>query len=65
VAPGALDTQFGGGRTDEFRKMIADHSLQGRIGVADDIGCLIASLLSEDSRWVNVQRIEASGGVLL
>jgi len=63
IAPGALDTQFGGGRTDQIRKMIADHTLQGRIGNADDIGVLIAGLLSDDSRWINGQRIEATGGV--
>ena len=63
VAPGALDTQFGGGRTDQVRQMIAEHTLMGRIGEADDIGVLIAGLLSEDSRWVNGQRIEATGGL--
>lgn len=63
VAPGALDTDFGGGRTDEQRKVIGENTLQGRIGQADDIGLLIAGLLSEESRWVNAQRIEASGGM--
>jgi len=44
VAPGSLDSEFGGGRTDEQeqRKMIGEHSLSGRIGLADDIGPLIA-----------------------
>jgi NAD(P)-dependent dehydrogenase (short-subunit alcohol dehydrogenase family) len=65
VAPGALDTQFGGGRTDEVRKMIADHTLSGRIGQADDIGSLIASMFSDDNRWVNGQRIEATGGIMI
>lgn len=63
IAPGALDTDFGGGRTDEQRKAIGSHTLLGRVGVAEDIGPLIAALLSEDSRWVNAQRIEASGGM--
>lgn len=63
VAPGALDTDFGGGRTDEQRKSIGEQTLLGRIGQAEDIGLLIAALLSEDSRWVNAQRIEASGGL--
>ena len=62
VAPGALDTDFGGGRTDEQRKFIGEHTLLGRIGLADDIGPLIAALLSDDSHWVNAQRIEATGG---
>ena len=63
VAPGAIDTDFGGGKTDEQRKMIGEHTLLGRVGLADDIGPLIASLLSDDNRWVNAQRIEASGGM--
>ena len=62
VAPGALDTDFGGGRTDEQRKMIGEHTLSGRIGQAEDIGLFIASLLSEESRWINAQRIELTGG---
>lgn len=63
VAPGALDTEFAGGRTDEQRKMIGEHTLLGRIGMAEDIGPLIAALLSDDSRWVNGQRLEATGGL--
>jgi NAD(P)-dependent dehydrogenase (short-subunit alcohol dehydrogenase family) len=62
VAPGALDTDFGGGRTDEQRKFIDEHTLLGRIGLADDIAPLIAVLLSNESHWVNAQRIEATGG---
>ena len=65
VAPGALDTDFGGGRTDEDRKHLASASVLNRIGQAEDIGILIASMLSEDFRWVDGQRIEASGGVHL
>jgi NAD(P)-dependent dehydrogenase (short-subunit alcohol dehydrogenase family) len=63
VAPGALDTDFGGGRTDEQRKAIGQHTLAGRIGLAEDIGPVIASLLSEDNAWVNAQRVEATGGM--
>jgi NAD(P)-dependent dehydrogenase (short-subunit alcohol dehydrogenase family) len=63
VAPGALDTEFGGGRNDEQRKSIGEQTLLGRVGQAEDIGLLIAALLSEDSRWVNAQRIEVSGGM--
>ena len=65
VAPGALDTQFGGGRTDEMRKSLGEATAMGRIGQAEDIGLLIAALLSEDFRWVDGQRIEASGGMHL
>ncbi|MDE1153937.1 MAG: SDR family oxidoreductase [Micavibrio sp.] len=65
VAPGAIDTQFAGpnGRSEEQKKMLADMTALGRCGEADDIGLLVAGLLSEDSRWVNAQRIEASGGM--
>lgn len=65
LAPGAIATDFNGGRVrdnPEMNKRIADMTALGRVGVPDDIGPMIASLLSEDSRWVNAQRIEASGG---
>ena len=65
VAPGALDTDFGGGRTDENRKHLAAASVLNRVGQANDIGPLIASLLSDDFAWVDGQRIEASGGMHL
>lgn len=65
VAPGAIETDFFGGAvrdTPEFNKFFSDMTVLGRVGVADDIGPMIASLLSEDNRWVNAQRIEVSGG---
>jgi NAD(P)-dependent dehydrogenase (short-subunit alcohol dehydrogenase family) len=65
VAPGALDTDFGGGRTDEVRKHLGAATAMGRIGLADDLGPVIAALLSEDFNWVDAQRIEASGGMHL
>lgn len=65
VAPGALDTDFGGGRTDEARKQLGEATAMGRIGQAEDIGPLIASLLSDEFRWVDGQRIEATGGMHL
>jgi NAD(P)-dependent dehydrogenase (short-subunit alcohol dehydrogenase family) len=65
VAPGALDTQFGGGRTDDQRKHLSEATAMGRVGQAEDIGLLIASLLSEEFRWVDGQRIEATGGMHL
>lgn len=37
----------------------------GRVGVPDDIGLMIASLLGLDNRWVNGQRIEVSGGQVI
>lgn len=65
VAPGAIETDFLGGAvrdTPEFNKAFAAMTALGRVGVPDDIGPMIASLLSEGNRWVNAQRIEVSGG---
>ena len=68
VAPGAIATDFSGGMVRDnpaVNKQIADLTALGRVGVPDDIGPMIASLLSEDNRWVNAQRIEVSGGTLI
>jgi NAD(P)-dependent dehydrogenase (short-subunit alcohol dehydrogenase family) len=68
IAPGAIETDFGGGvvrDNAEMNKFIAAQIALGRVGQPDDIGGAVASLLSEDSRWINGQRIEASGGMLL
>jgi NAD(P)-dependent dehydrogenase (short-subunit alcohol dehydrogenase family) len=45
-----------------LNKHIAGMTALGRVGLPDDIGPMIAALLSEDNRWVNAQRVEASGG---
>jgi len=68
VAPGAIETDFGGGAVrdnPEINKFIASQTALGRVGVPDDIGGAIAALLSEENRWVNAQRIEVSGGMFL
>jgi NAD(P)-dependent dehydrogenase (short-subunit alcohol dehydrogenase family) len=65
VAPGAIETDFGGGAVrdnPEINKALASITALGRVGVPDDIGPMIANLLSPDNRWVNAQRIEVSGG---
>jgi NAD(P)-dependent dehydrogenase (short-subunit alcohol dehydrogenase family) len=65
VAPGAIETDFGGGAVrdnPEMNQYIASLTALGRVGLPDDIGGAVASLLSEDNRWVNAQRIEVSGG---
>ncbi len=65
VAPGAIETDFGGGGVRdnaEINQHFAGLTALGRVGLPDDIGPMIASLLSEDHRWVNAQRIEVSGG---
>lgn len=68
VAPGAIQTDFSGGMVrdnPEINKSIANGTALGRAGVPDDIGPMIAALLSDDNRWVNAQRIEVSGGMAL
>ena len=68
VAPGAIETDFSGGMVrdnPEYNKRIAEMTALGRAGVPDDIGPMIAALLSDENRWVNGQRIEVSGGMAL
>lgn len=68
VAPGAIETDFGGGHVrdnDQLNQQLASITALGRVGVPDDIGPMIASLLSENNRWINAQRIEVSGGMML
>jgi len=68
IAPGAILTDFGGGHlreNEQLQKIISDMTALGRPGVAEDIGGVVAFLCTEDARWVNGQRIELSGGMLL
>jgi len=68
VAPGAIATDFSGGMVrdnPELNRRIAADTALGRVGVAEDIGPMIAALLSDDDRWINGQRIEVSGGMAL
>jgi NAD(P)-dependent dehydrogenase (short-subunit alcohol dehydrogenase family) len=68
VAPGAIATDFSGGMVrdnPEVNKRVADATALGRAGLPDDIGPMIAALLSDENRWVNAQRIEVSGGLML
>jgi len=65
VAPGAIATDFGGGvvrDNPDFNRYLAEATALGRTGVPDDVGPMIAALLSDENRWVNGQRIEVSGG---
>ena len=48
-----------------MNKHIAEMTALGRAGIPEDIGPMIASLLSDDNRWVNAQRIEVSGGLMI
>lgn len=68
IAPGAIETDFGGGVVRDNAQMnahIASQTALGRVGLPDDIGGAISSLLRPENRWVNAQRIEASGGMFV
>jgi NAD(P)-dependent dehydrogenase (short-subunit alcohol dehydrogenase family) len=68
VAPGPVETDFSGGIVRDnptVNKMIAENTALGRAGLPEDLGPMIASLLSEENHWVNAQRIEVAGGVAI
>lgn len=68
VAPGAIETDFGGGAVRDnadLNKTIAGATALGRVGLPDDIGGVVAFLCTDDAKWVNAQRIEVSGGMML
>lgn len=68
VAPGAIETDFGGGVVRDNAQVnaaIASNTALGRVGRVDDIGGVVAFLCTEDARWITAQRIEASGGMFL
>lgn len=68
VAPGAIETDFGGGAVrdnPDINKLFTSMTALGRVGVPDDIGPMIASLLGSGNRWVTAQRIEVSGGQVI
>jgi NAD(P)-dependent dehydrogenase (short-subunit alcohol dehydrogenase family) len=68
IAPGAIETDFGGGAVRDNKQVnafIAGVTALGRPGLPDDIGPAVASLLTEDNRWINAQRIEISGGMFV
>ncbi|TWD43038.1 SDR family NAD(P)-dependent oxidoreductase [Pseudomonas sp. SJZ131] len=68
LAPGAIETDFGGGAVRDIaavNQMVASNTALGRAGQPDDIGAAIALLLSPGAQWINGQRIEASGGMFL
>lgn len=68
LAPGAIETDFGGGAVRDnsaLNAFVAAQTALGRAGRPDDIGGAIALLLAPDSGWINAQRIEASGGMFL
>lgn len=67
LAPGAIATEFAGGanRDEQRQGIISSLTALGRVGEAEDIGSIVAFLCTDDSKWINGQRIEASGGMLV
>jgi NAD(P)-dependent dehydrogenase (short-subunit alcohol dehydrogenase family) len=68
VAPGAVATDFGGGenkKNEQKRKIVSAATALGRMGEPEDIGGVVAFLCTEDAKWINGQRIEVSGGMML
>lgn len=68
IAPGAIETDFGGGAVRDnadLNRMIAGFTAQGRAGLPDDIGGAVTALLDPGAGWITGQRIEVSGGMFL
>lgn len=68
IAPGAVETDFGGGAVRDNQQLntqIAGLTAMGRVGLPDDIGGAVAALLSEGNGWMTGQRVEVSGGMML
>jgi NAD(P)-dependent dehydrogenase (short-subunit alcohol dehydrogenase family) len=68
LAPGAIETDFGGGKVRDnadLNAFVASQTALGRAGLPEDIGGVVAMLLAKESGWINAQRIEASGGMFI
>lgn len=65
IAPGAIRTELGGGLNAEFEALLASQTALARVGEPDDVGNVIASLLSDENRWINAQSIEVAGGYMI
>lgn len=68
VAPGAIETDFGGGAVrdnEQVNSFISSVTALGRAGMPEDIGSVVAFLCTDEANWVNAQRIEVSGGMML
>jgi NAD(P)-dependent dehydrogenase (short-subunit alcohol dehydrogenase family) len=65
ISPGAIRTELGGGLNDELEAMLAGLTALGRVGEPEDVGDAIASLLSNENRWINAQSIEIAGGYVI
>lgn len=68
VAPGAIETDFGGGfvrDNADFNQVIAAQTALSRVGLPDDVGSVVAFLCTAESKWINAQRIEVAGGFMI
>lgn len=65
IAPGAIRTELGGGLNDAFEALLAGQTALGRVGEPDDVGRVVATLLSDESGWINAQSIEVGGGYII
>ena len=62
IAPGAIETDFGGGRVrdnPEINKQVADNTAMGRVGLPDVGGGAITALLVGETVWITGHWIEA------
>jgi NAD(P)-dependent dehydrogenase (short-subunit alcohol dehydrogenase family) len=68
IAPGAIETDFGGGAVrdnQDLNNYLASVTALGRVGLPDDIGAVVAFLCTDDAKWITAQRIEVSGGQMI
>ena len=68
IAPGPIETDFGGGvvrDNADLNGQLAGATAMGRVGLPDDVGGAVASLLTGGNAWITGQRIEISGGMML
>ena len=65
IAPGPVDTEFGGGKNPQAVKAMSEMTALGRIANADDVGLFVAGFITEESQFITGQRIEISGGLFI
>lgn len=68
IAPGPIETDFGGGAVRDnldINQYLANQTSLGRVGLPEDIGGAVAMMLSKDAHWINAQRIEVAGGIFI
>ena len=68
LAPGEIETDCSGGMVrdnPEVNQFVASNTALGRAGLPDDIGDMVALMLSDEAGWMTAQRVEASGGMFI